>query len=344
MLLKTRPFFLLFAIVITSIILGMVSGLALWQLGVKPSKNSRFKPIFSGISPIPTFESVPNVPSGLFNYGGSTTWVPLRQEIDPIIQKTLPQFKLRYTDPITGDPGSGTGIKMLLDNQLSFSQSSRPLNLKEYQQAKSMGFTLEEVPIAIDAIVVGVHPQLNVSRLTIEQLQKIYTQKITNWSQVGGQDLLITPYSKDQQESGTAEFFVNNVLLGQQFGKNTQIISTTTEAMRKVSNNQGGIYYASAPELIPQCGIKPLSLGSKPGQWVTPYKLPLVSQSNCPKQRNQLNHNVFRTGDYPMTRRLFVIIKRNGQVDEQAGTAYAKLLLTDEGQALVVKAGFISLR
>jgi phosphate transport system substrate-binding protein len=41
---------------------------------------------------------------------------------------------------------------------------------------------------------------------------------------------------------------------------------------------------------------------------------------------------------------LFVIIKQNGQVDEQAGEAYARLLLTDEGQKLVQEAGFIPIR
>ena len=42
-----------------------------------------------------------------------------------------------------------------------------------------------------------------------------------------------------------------------------------------------------------------------------------------------------------MTRRLFVVVKQNGQIDEQAGLAYAKLLLTQEGQELISKAGFV---
>nr|WP_283159914.1 hypothetical protein [Microcystis aeruginosa] len=39
-----------------------------------------------------------------------------------------------------------------------------------------------------------------------------------------------------------------------------------------------------------------------------------------------------------------VIIKQNGQLDEQAGEAYADLLLTDQGQELIEKAGFVPLR
>jgi phosphate transport system substrate-binding protein len=53
---------------------------------------------------------------------------------------------------------------------------------------------------------------------------------------------------------------------------------------------------------------------------------------------------VIKTGQYPITRRLFVIIKENGQLDEQAGNAYAQLLLTDQGQTLISKAGFVKIR
>ena len=45
-----------------------------------------------------------------------------------------------------------------------------------------------------------------------------------------------------------------------------------------------------------------------------------------------------------MTRRLFVIVKQNGQEDEQAGLAYAKLLLTQEGQRLISNAGVVRIR
>ena len=45
-----------------------------------------------------------------------------------------------------------------------------------------------------------------------------------------------------------------------------------------------------------------------------------------------------------MTRRLFVVVKKNGQIDEQAGIAYAKLLLTDEGQKSISKAGFVRIK
>ncbi|GAX39809.1 periplasmic phosphate-binding protein of phosphate ABC transporter [Tolypothrix sp. NIES-4075] len=45
-----------------------------------------------------------------------------------------------------------------------------------------------------------------------------------------------------------------------------------------------------------------------------------------------------------VNRRLFVIVKQNGQSDRKAGEAYANLLLTPQGQDLITKAGFVRIR
>ena len=105
-----------------------------------------------------SFAKVQNVPTGLFNYGGSTTWAPIRKDVDPAIQTVWPGFQLRYTSPTIGAAGSGTGIKMLLNNQLAFAQSSRSIKNEEYQQASQRGLTLKEIPVAIDGIAIAVNP------------------------------------------------------------------------------------------------------------------------------------------------------------------------------------------
>ncbi len=290
------------------------------------------------------FAQVSNVPSGLFSYGGSTTWAPIRRDIDSLIQTNLPQFKLRYIQHPTKPPGSSIGIQMLLDNQLAFAQSSRALTSEEYQQAQQKGFTLQEIPVAVDGIAVAVHPELNITGLTINQLKEIYTGKITNWSQLGGSDIPIKAYSRQQEKGGTVEIFVNNVLGGESLSSTVEFVPTTTQALRKVADNLGGIYYASAPEVVDQCSIKPLPIGIQSNQLVPPYQEPFVPPEACPAQRNQLNSAAFQSGEYPLTRRLFVIIKQNSQVDQEAGEAYANLLLSNEGQDLIEKTGFVRIR
>lgn len=302
-----------------------------------PSKNSQ--------KTYKTFAEVPDVPSGLFNYGGSTTWAPLRTEVDSAIQTVHPNFKLRYTNPTTGTPGSGSGIRMLLEDQLVFSQSSRSLKDEEYQQAKDRGFNLQQIPVAIDGIAIAVHPDLTVPGLTLSQLQDIYTGTITDWNQVGGPDLPIIAYSRHPEHGGTVEFFIDNVLEGKELSPAVQLVSNTTQALRLVAQNLGSIYYASAPEVVPQCTVKSLAIGRQAEQWVKPYQEPLISPQNCINgQRNQLNAPVFQSGDYPITRRLFVIVKQNGQIDQKAGEAYSQLFLSDQGQELINQAGFVRLK
>ncbi|MEA5536442.1 PstS family phosphate ABC transporter substrate-binding protein [Crocosphaera sp. XPORK-15E] len=346
---------LLLSLLMTSIVLGGafwgINYFGIWQF----SQNKDSQPSDSQVNqnnsedktsgtPKDFFRQVNNVPSGLFNYGGSTTWAPIRQQVDSVIQSVYPNFRLRYTDPINGNAGSGTGIKMLLNGQLAFSQSSRSLKSEEYQEAKNKGFNLKEIPVAIDGIAIAVNPNQKTTGLTISQLQDIYVGKIRNWSEVGGENIPIIPYSRRKEAGGTVDFFIENVMNEQEFGANIEYIDTTTQALRKVADNLGGIYYASAPEVVPQCSIKTLPIGVKTDQLIPPYQSPFVPLSQCPKLRNQLNQSGFQSGEYPLTRRLFVIVKENGEDDEKAGLTYAELMLTNQGQTLIKQSGFIPIR
>ncbi len=311
--------------------------------------STTFKPkIYSTISPTidkpqgeSTFMEMDNVPSGKFKYGGSTSWARIRGEIDPVIQSIWPNFKLHYVQHPFLIPSSGMGIKMLLEGQMSFVQSSRPLSAQEYQIAFKQGMILEQIPVAMDGIAFVVNPSLNLPGLTLAQLKDIYTGKVTNWQQVGGPDLEIVPYSKSQRLSGTAQFFAQKVLKSSKFGSQVNFTSSTTIALREVAANQGSIYYASASKLVQQCTVKPLPIGYSVDRLIAPYNLPYIELSQCPARRNQVNHQVFKSGDYPLTRTLFVIVKQNSLSERQAGKTYAELLLSHQGQKLIEKAGMI---
>ncbi|MFB2839620.1 PstS family phosphate ABC transporter substrate-binding protein [Floridanema evergladense] len=344
---KNETITLIFILLITLGLLGVVAWWLSQNLGfnidifsqTKPNNSTSGNPNSSN-----DFAQVQNVPSGLFNYGGSTTWAPIRSLVDPKIQKARPEFKLRYIDPIGSPPGSTAGIKMLIDGQIAIAQSSRPILDKEYELAQKRGFSLQQISIAIDGIAVAVNPSLNISGLTIDQLRSIYNGQITNWKQVGGPDLIIKPFSRPKNASGSVDIFLQEVTKSENFAANVELIGTTTLALRKIASTPGSIYFASAPEVVPQCTIKPIAIGRKQSEFVAPYQKPFVPLSQCPTRRNQLNQAAFQQGKYPLTRNLFVIVKQNGQIDRQAGEAYANLLLTGEGQELITKAGFIPIR
>ena len=294
---------------------------------------------------INTFQEVAGIPYGLFNYGGSSTWAPIRKEVDRQLQAEVPEFKLRYLQHPIRIPSSGVGIEMLLSNQLTIAQSSRPLKPKEYQLAQKQNFNLKQIAVAIDGIAIAVNPNLNIPGLTIAQLKDIYAGKITNWKQVGGPNLEISAYSKSPQVSGTAQFFIKQILNQEHiFGSNIKLVTNTTQTLRKVSANKGAIFYASASEVVGQCKIKPLPIGQNADKLIAPYMEPLVTPEQCPAKRNQINHQVFQNGEYLLTRSLFVIIKQNGDIEEQAGQAYTEMLLSDQGQNLIEKAGFVPIR
>ncbi len=282
-----------------------------------------------------------NIPQGqLVNYGGSTTWVPLAQPFHEQIKTALPDFQLnppKYS-------GSVEGIEQVLGGYFAFSLSSTHLRKKDLAEARQQGYELIQEPVAIDAIAVGVNPQLNVPNLTLTQLKDIYTGKIRNWQQVGGADVPITPYSRES-EGGTVRFFTDAVLAGQPLNSQiVQFVDSTTTGIGKVTNDLGGIYYASAPEIVSQCGIRPLPLGLPGKTAIAPYQGELVPLESCPQQRNQVNLAAFKSGEYPLTRNLFVIIKDfpgENNAQEQAGRAYTNLILTGKGQGMVKEPGFV---
>ena len=290
----------------------------------------------------PTFlKDVKNIPRGIFNYGGSTTWAPIRKIVDLEIEKEYPEFNLRYLPAINAKPGSGIGIRMLLEGELDFAQSSRLIKQEEHLLAHQQGYTLGQYHIAIDAIAIAVNPSLSIYGLTVEQLQKIYTGEITNWSEVGGPNVPIIAFSRRPEDGGTAEFFQNHILQNQPFGSGVKYVYSTTDGLRQIGRMLGGIYYGSAPEVVPQCTVKSLPIANNNRIFIPPYRPPAVSPYLCPKERNRLNVAAIRNASYPMTRYLSTVVKQDEGRAQKVGETYTKLLLTAEMQKLIKKAGFV---
>jgi phosphate transport system substrate-binding protein len=325
---------------------AIIGGLWLWlrprlQVDNGASSSSGQGTVTTSALAASNFNTVRNIPVGSFNYGGSTAWAPIRQLVDSQIQVTRPELQLRYVNPANTSPGSGSGIKMLLDGKLDFTQSSRPLTDEEKNLAQQRGFELEERQVGIDGVAVVVNPALKVPGLTVDQLQQIYSGKITNWKQVGGSDMPITPFSQYPENADVVLMSGKQVLDRQSLGSNVQYVYSTTEALRRVNQTPGGLYYASARGVVHQCLVKPLPLGVNTAQLIPPYREPFVPPNDCPQKRNQLNIAAIKNGTYPMTSKLFVVIKHNQGKEQQVGEAYLRLLATEQGQQAIEQAGLI---
>jgi serine/threonine protein kinase len=286
------------------------------------------------------------VPDGTFSYSGSTTWASFRQDVEKSIQNICPNFELTFVLHTPGQSASTFGIQRLLEGQRDFSISSRHLTDNEYENAKSRGIQLKQIPIAIDATAVAVNHNLNLQKsgLTLNELKGILTGKITNWNQLGlSRSLPITVYTG--KNSSHLELIKKTVLDGEEFTKNWIPISGILEGVKKVSKDEGGIYISSAAHLVTQCGVKTLSLGRQENQLISPYKEPFITPTKCTaKNKNKPNSLAFRNGQYPLTNRLFVIMKEDSDRSQKAGEAFANLLLTPPRQEIIEKAGFVRMK
>ena len=281
-----------------------------------------------------SIKEVPKVPEGTFNYGGGSSFAALTAAgLNEAISAAHPNFGLRFTEPRDGKPGGKKGVAMLLDRQLSFTLNAASLADSDYSKAKERGFGLQQVPVALDALVFFTHPDISIPGLSVDQLQDIYKGKLTNWKQVGGPDLPIVPFARDPKASNSL-----NEVLGLEAGQiasRVQFIRDTTEAIRKVASTPGGISFGSNAVILGQQTIRPLGIAKANSQ---EYVQPLIDNGK------QINAAAIRDGSYPLARRRFIVFRQDGTIDQLAGEAYVNMLLSREGQQIVEKAGLIPVR
>lgn len=137
---------------------------------------------------------------------GSDTMVNLGQAWAEEYMKAHPGISIA----VTGG-GSGTGITAMISNTCDIAEVSREMKPTEIEMAKKRGITPTEFKVALDGLAVIVHPANPVMQLRIDQIADIFTGRITNWKDVGGNDGHIVLLSREVN-SGTHVYFKEHVL------------------------------------------------------------------------------------------------------------------------------------
>lgn len=247
---------------------------------------------------------------------GSDTCLPLSQKEAEMYMKSHPSA----TVTVTGG-GSGVGISALMEGTTDIAQASRRIKFNERQKIQQNGDQVKEVIVAYDALAVVVHPSNPVTNLTREQLEGIFTGKITNWKQVGGPDMKIIPYSRETS-SGTYEFFKESVLRNRNYMNGIMSMPATGAIIQSISQTKGGIGYVGLAYL--NGSVKPIHVSYDGGKT---YTEPSVANA--------------KNKTYPIVRPLYYYYMAHST---KAVKPFIDYVLSPEGQKIVKEIGFITVK
>ena len=245
---------------------------------------------------------------------GSDTSLPLSQKEAEVYMKANPGALVT----VTGG-GSGVGISALIDGTTDIAQSSRAIKFDEKHKMQEGGKTVREVTIAYDALAIVVNPQNRVINLTREQLEDIFTGRIKNWKDVGGDDMPIVPYARETS-SGTYEFIKEYVLRNRNYMNGIMSMPATGAIVQSISQTKGAIGYVGLAYL--NSSVKAIHVSYDQGKT---YVEPSVANA-----KNQT---------YPIVRPLYYYYEARAEARVKPFIDY---VLSDEGQKIVTEIGFIT--
>ncbi len=197
--------------------------------------------------------------SGMLQVNGSTT-------VAPVAQAWAEKFNEKHpnVDVVVTGTGSGDGIAALINGTTEIAMASR--KMKDKEQDKVNG-TPKEFVVGRDGLGVIVHPSNPVDSLSMAQIKDIFTGKITNWKEVGGEDAEIIVYTRDTS-SGTYGFFKEFVLNDEDYLKSGRATASNAAIANSVAGEETAIGYCGLAFLDNK--VKGVSVSKDGGEPVKP--------------------------------------------------------------------------
>lgn len=170
--------------------------------------------------------------SGTLTLAGSTSMEKLCEAMSESFMQANPgvTVTVEYT-------GSGAGLESLAAGSVDIGNASRGLKDEE-----AAGGSVENV-VAIDGIAVITDKENSVIDISSENLAKVYTGEVTNWSELGGSDQPIVAIGREAG-SGTRDAF-EELLEVKDACKYAQELDSTGAVLAKVAATPGAIGYVS---------------------------------------------------------------------------------------------------
>jgi phosphate transport system substrate-binding protein len=240
---------------------------------------------------------------------GSTT-------VGPIAKAFAEYYMSKNTDVniTVSESGSGNGAKSLINGMCDIADMSRFMKDNEFAAAVDKGRMPVAHAVAIDGIVMIVHPSNPVSGLTVAQVRDIYLGKITNWKDLGGPNVEIVMISRDTN-SGTYETFEGLVMKKDKIFEKAEYVGSNGAIRQRVQSTPAAIGYVGLGFV--DRSVKPLEIDG-----IVP------------------DMNTISSGIYPIARPLFMFTNGYPRLGSHL-YRFITLYLTPKGQEIVEEIGFI---
>ncbi|MCD7919068.1 MAG: phosphate ABC transporter substrate-binding protein [Clostridiales bacterium] len=183
--------------------------------------------------------------SGTVSTNGSTSMEKVMSILIEAFEEEYPNVTVTYDAT-----GSGAGITAATEGSADIGLASR--NLKDEETG------LTAYVVAIDGIAVIVNPENTVEDLTLEQIAGLFNGTITNWSEVGGEDMEVAVIGREAG-SGTRDGF-ESVVGVEDACVYDQELTSTGSVITAVAQNQYAIGYASLSEAAEDDSVKVISV------------------------------------------------------------------------------------
>lgn len=212
--------------------------------------------------------------------------------------------------------GSTTGIAAIIDGTAQIGMSSRRAKATEVSAATAKGVSLTPTIVAYDGIVVIVNANNPLKNLTKEQVEKIFTGDVTDWSAVGGSAGKISVYTRNTA-SGTYSDWKELAMKKRDYAKSAQKLAGNEQIVAEVAKNPNGVGYVGIA-YSHEGGIHAVSVnGISPTQ------------------------QTVRAKTWPYSRPTFYYT--NGKIGGEAGVFLA-YTISPAGQKIVDQVGFVPIK
>ena len=186
--------------------------------------------ILAGCGSVSTPTPEPPPAQVVLTISGSGTVVPILSAVREAFEAQTPGYRLE----ILPGTGTGGGVRGTVDGTLDIAAMARPPKDDEASQG------IEYVAFGQSGVAILVHPGVNVGDLTATQVVEIFSGEITDWSEVGGPDLEIVLYVRDEGDSSTKA--LRSTLLGDvPFPEQAYVFTSQGDMQAAVSGSEASV-------------------------------------------------------------------------------------------------------